>query len=88
MPLIVVNRIALPTLLNLCSHAFWDEGPRMIWDFNSSNMEEPNADKIEQTMNFHIYTIAMLGIYEGTHILSQPPTLHIHLLHHQLGFPC
>jgi hypothetical protein len=41
----------------------------MIWDFNSSNMEELNTNEIKQTMNFHIYTIAMLGFYEGTHRL-------------------
>jgi hypothetical protein len=65
MPSIVVNRITLPTLLNfLHSHAFWDEGSRVIWDFNSSNMEEFNADETKQTMSFYIYTIAMLGIYE------------------------
>jgi hypothetical protein len=70
MPSIVVNIIALPTLFNfLHSHAFWDEGPRMIWDFNSSNTEEPNADETKQTMSFYIYTIAMLGIYERTHRL-------------------
>jgi hypothetical protein len=36
----------LPTLLSFPHfHAFWDGNPSMIWDANSSKMEEPNVDE-------------------------------------------
>jgi hypothetical protein len=50
-PLAMVNRVGLPwatlpTILSFPhSHAFWDDGPSMIWDANSSKMEEPNANE-------------------------------------------
>ncbi len=50
-PLAMVNKVGLPRttpliLLNfLHFHAFWDDDLNMIWDANSSKMEEPNANE-------------------------------------------
>jgi hypothetical protein len=45
----------------------------MIWDSNSSNMEDPNANEMEQAMGFHISTTTMWGISKKVHrrILGQ-----------------
>lgn len=47
------------------SHAFWDAWPTMIWDANSSCMEEPNSDEREWAMGFFTSIITMLNISEG-----------------------
>jgi hypothetical protein len=67
-PLVVVSRVGLPriallTLLNFPHfHAFEDESQRMIWDSNSSNVEEPNVHEREQTMGFHTNIVEMYYI--------------------------
>ncbi len=45
----------------------------MIWDFNSSNMEELNVDERERAMGSRTYTSNVLDISTGTHnqILGQ-----------------
>jgi hypothetical protein len=69
----VVNRVGTPqatllTFLNFShSHAFQNGGPKMIWDFNSSNMEKPNVDERELTMGFYMHTIDVLNIFKGVH---------------------
>jgi hypothetical protein len=35
----------------------------MIWNFNSSSMEEPNVDEWKQAMGFYICTIDMFNIF-------------------------
>ncbi len=58
----------LPTFLTFShSHAFKNGGLRMIWDSHSSSMEKPNANEREWAMGFHICTIDVQGIFEGTH---------------------
>jgi hypothetical protein len=37
----------------------------MIWDANSSKMEEPNANEREQAMGFRTSTTIVQGIFEG-----------------------
>jgi hypothetical protein len=55
-PLVVINmvgllRATLPIFLSfLCFHTFQDGIPSMIWDINSSKMEEPNADEGVNTL--------------------------------------
>jgi hypothetical protein len=46
--------IALSTFLKVSySHVFQDEGPRMIWDFNLSNiLEKLDVDEKECAMGF------------------------------------
>jgi hypothetical protein len=46
--------MALSTFLKFSySHAFQDGGPKMIWDFNSSNiLEKSNVDERECAMGF------------------------------------
>ncbi len=50
-PLIMINKVGLPqatlpTPLSLSrSHTFLDGSSKMIWDTNSSKMEEPNANE-------------------------------------------
>jgi hypothetical protein len=39
----------------------------MIWDANSSKMEEPNVAKWEQSMGFHTSTTIVQGIFKGAH---------------------
>jgi hypothetical protein len=69
-PLVVVNRVGLPWIALLTSlnsphfHAFWDEGQRMVWDSNSSKVEEPNVHEREQTMGFHSNTVKMFYIFK------------------------
>jgi len=46
-------------------HAFQNGGPRMIWNFNSLNMEKPNVDEREFTMGFYMHTIDVLNIFKG-----------------------
>jgi hypothetical protein len=46
-------------------HAFQNGGPRMIWDFNSLNMEKPNVNEREFTMGFYMHTIDVLNIFKG-----------------------
>jgi hypothetical protein len=48
------------------SHAFQNVGQWMIWDSNSSNMEELNVDEWDWTMGFWINTTIVLGISKGT----------------------
>ncbi len=49
----------------LCFHAFHDNGPRMIWDSNTSNMEELNANGKEWTMGFYTTITFVPNIFEG-----------------------
>jgi len=53
--------------------AFKDGGPKMIWDFNSSSMEELNVDERERAMGSRTYTSNVFNISKGTHnqILGQ-----------------
>ncbi len=63
---VVLPQVALPTLLSfLHFHAFWDGGPNMIWDANSSKMEEPNVDEQERAMGFRTNTTIVQGISKG-----------------------
>ncbi len=39
----------------------------MIWDVNSSSMEEPNADERERAMGSRTYTTNVPDISKGTH---------------------
>jgi len=39
----------------------------MIWDANSSKMEEPNVDEQKRAMGFCICTIIVQRIFEGIH---------------------
>jgi hypothetical protein len=38
----------------------------MIWDSNSSNMEELNVDEWNSTMGFQINTTIVLGMFKKT----------------------
>ncbi len=64
-PFFMVNWIeppwtTLPTFLNFpLSHAFQYKGPRMIWDFNSSNMDEFNVYEREWIVGFLKSTIVI-----------------------------
>ncbi len=68
-PFAMVNRVGLSliTLLTFLkfsrSHAFRGESPKMIWDSNSYNMEEPIVGESEQAMGFCTNTIDMLDIF-------------------------
>jgi hypothetical protein len=42
-------------------NAFQDGRLRMIWDSNSYNMEEPNANEKEGAMRFQIDNIVVLS---------------------------
>jgi hypothetical protein len=67
-------QVVLPILLSFpCFHAFHDVDPNIIWDANSSRMEEPNVDEQEWTMGFHTATTIMQKLSKGTHrqILEQ-----------------
>ncbi len=78
-PLTIINKVGLlhvvlPILLSFpCFHAFHDVAPNIIWDANSSRMEEPNVDEQERTMGFHTTTTTMQKLSKGTHkqILGQ-----------------
>jgi hypothetical protein len=39
----------------------------MIWDTNSSRMEEPNVDEQEQAIGFCTSIIVMRGIFKGVY---------------------
>ncbi len=55
----------LLTFLNFShSHAFQNGCPKMILDFNSSNMEKPNVGERELTMGFYMHTIDVLNIFK------------------------
>ncbi len=70
-PLVVVNKVglpqaALPILLSfLHFHTFQDGNLGIIWDANSSKMEEPNVNEQKWTMGFCTCTTTMWGIFEG-----------------------
>jgi hypothetical protein len=61
----MVNRVGLPhaTLPTLLSflhfHTFQDGDLSMIWDANSSKMEESDADEQERAMGFRTSTTTM-----------------------------
>lgn len=67
----MVNNVKLPqrTLPILLSfpyfHAFWNGSLGMMWDSNSSNMEELNVNEREWAMGFHINTTTMPNIFKG-----------------------
>ncbi len=64
-PLAMVNKVGLlqatsPFLLNfLHFHTFQDGDLGMIWDANSSKMEEPNVDEQKRAMGFRTSTTTM-----------------------------
>ncbi len=72
-PPLAINKVGLPhvvlpiLLSFLRFHAFQDGDPKMIWDSNSSRVEEPNVDEQEQAMGFHIGTTTVQRFFKGTH---------------------
>jgi hypothetical protein len=58
----MVNSFGLPHF-----HTFQDGGPRMIWDFNLSSMEELNANENKHVMGFQIDTTTMQNMSKIAH---------------------
>jgi hypothetical protein len=52
-----------------CFHAFKNGSPRIIWDFNSSTMEDPMRMRKPWVMGFCVSTTIMLDIFKGIHRL-------------------
>lgn len=71
-PLAVVNRIGLPratlpTLLSFPgSHAYCPGGPGLVWDEESQQLVEPNANERECAMRFSTGTIAIPEFSKAT----------------------
>jgi hypothetical protein len=69
-PLAVVNykgepRRTLPTLVSfVCSYAFKDNGPGLVWDSQKEEMVEPNAEERKRAMGFPTGTTNVHGISE------------------------